>query len=499
MSGIEIAGLVLAAPGMVQMFFDIGEKIHKKMKNDKRTKDYARDLGKFLIDDGKAQVTRDLELAKGVLRDQTTRTDEKERISRVFNRALGQLKHIGSLVDIALGSELLWLRKRSMALKDLKDEVSDMRASLSEFHQLVMSLHTIATSEPLLLLEDQHFVLIGPEKDGDMLNATTCITRGRASSAVFPECPGNGRFILEAKHYTTYTMKPVKKDLRILSQKLAAASPDGGILPLLGFRDNPPRNEFQLVFSIPDGVGSIQTLDKAYSQAQPSLNFRIHLSSGLAEALLQTQRLGLVHKHIRPENILLLSTGDDAPPTVFLAGWQYARNVDGRVTKLIGESTWQRAIYQHPERQSDHVDNEYCMGHDIYSLGVCMLEILTWDPLAITTGDGDSQEVSMCQTYRATFALEELRNEEEEEKSDEERLMQNPQMVQRTLFRMAERLVPAAAGIRMRDLVWHCMTCLDEEATRGQFRISQERESKDVAIGFVDTVLRDIRRVMSVI
>ena len=43
------------------------------------------------------------------------------------------------------------------------------------------------------------------------------------------------------------------------------------------------------------------------------------------------------------------------------------------------------------------------------------------------------------------------------------------------------------------------MTCLDEEATRGQFQISQERESKDVAIGFVDTVLQDIRRVMSVI
>lgn len=499
MSGIEIAGLVLAAPGIIQMFFNIAEKIHGKMKNDKKMKEYARDLGKFLIDDGKAQVTRDLELAKGVLRDQTTRTDEKERISRLFNRAWDQLNHICSLVDIALGSELLGFRKRSVALKDLKDEVSDIRASLSEFHQLVMSLHTIATSEPLLLLEDQHFVLIGTEKDGHMLNATTCITRGRASSAVFPDCPGNGRFILEAKHYTTYTRKPIRKDLHILSQKLAAASPDSGILPLLGFRDNPPRNEFQLVFSIPDGVGSIQTLDKAYSQPQPSLNFRIHLCSGLAEALLQTQRLGLVHKHIRPENILLLSRGDDATPTVFLAGWQYARNVDGGVTKLIGESAWQRAIYQHPERQSEHVDDEYCMGHDIYSLGVCMLEILTWDPLAIITGEGDSQEVSICQTYRATFGQYKLGNETKEEKSDEERLMQNPQIVQRVLFRMAERLVPVAAGVRMRDVVWQCLTCLDEEVNRGQFQIYQERERKDVAIGFVDTVLRDIRRVMSVI
>lgn len=139
------------------------------------------------------------------------------------------------------------------------------------------------------------------------------------------------------------------------------------------------------------------------------------------------------------------------------------------------------------------------MGHDIYSLGVCMLEILTWDPLVITTGDGDSQEVSMCQTNRETFGQYELGNEAQEEKPDEERLMQNPKMVKRTLFRMAKRMVPVAAGIRMRDLVWQCMTCLDEETTRGQFQISEETESKDVAIVFVDTVLRDIRRVMSVI
>ena len=62
------------------------------------------------------------------------------------------------------------------------------------------------------------------------------------------------------------------------------------------------------------------------------------------------------------------------------------------------------------------------------------------------------RRVSMSQTYRATFAQDEFRNEAEEEKSDEERLMQNPHMVQRTLFRMAERLVPVAAGIRIETL-----------------------------------------------
>ncbi|KAG8423038.1 hypothetical protein J3459_009837 [Metarhizium acridum] len=57
MSGIEIAGLVLAGPGIVRIFSEIAEKIHDKMKKEKKMKEYAQDLGKFL-DDGKAQVSR---------------------------------------------------------------------------------------------------------------------------------------------------------------------------------------------------------------------------------------------------------------------------------------------------------------------------------------------------------------------------------------------------------------------------------------------------------
>jgi len=499
MSGIEIAGLLLAVPGIVQFFFNTAEKVHEKMKNDKRMKDYARDLGKFIIDDSRAQLSRDFELARGVLKDQNTRDDEKERISRLFSGALEQLQHMSDLTNIVLSSDALGFRKRSAALRDLKDKVTDIRTSMSEFHQLVMSLHTIAISEPSRLLEDQDFVLIGAVQDYEILNATAFLARGRLSRTLSSARPGDGRFLLEPKPYTTHNMRSVKKDLRILSQKLAGLDQGSGILPLVGFRDNPSSNEFQLVFAISGGGGSIQTLASVYRRPQPSLNFRIHLCSQLAEAVLQTHKLGLVHKHIRPENVLLFSKADDPFPTTYLSGWQYARNVDSGVTRLVGESLWQRLMYQHPERQSEHVEDEYCMGHDIYSLGVCMLEILTWDPLVTVSRGDDLQEASVSQSYRTMFNQYEFGQGTQEESTDAELLVQDPDTVQRILLRITETHVSAAAGERMRDLVSQCLTCLDKEANLGHFNLSQERGDKDVAVGFVDTVLKDIRRVMGAI
>lgn len=501
MSGFEIVGLLLAMPGIVQVFFQTGEKLHEKMKKNKKMNDYARDLSKFIIDDGRAQLSRDFELARGVLKDQSTRTDEKERINRLFSGALAQLQHMSDLANVVLSSEVLDFRKRSAALRDIKDKITDIRTSMSEFHQLVISLHTIAISESSLLLEDQDFVLTGAERDCHALNDIIFLARGQVSRSLSSASSGDGRFILESKPYTTRSIKSVKRDLRILSQKLAAADQQSGILPLVGFRDNPSRNEFQLVFGIPSGGGSMQTLGSIYGKPRPSLNFRIHLCGQLAEAVLQTHKLGLVHKHIRPENVLLFSMPheiitDEPFPTTFLSGWQYART-DGGVTRLVGESLWERAIYQHPERQSEHVEDEYCMGHDIYSLGVCMLEILTWDPLVITNGEGDLQEKSISQSYRASFNMCLHGQGTQEEPMDVEWLVQDSEMIQRTLLSMAQTLIPAAAGKRMRDLVSQCLTCLDGEAKT--FRVSQEREDKDVAVGFVDTVLKDIRWVMNAI
>ena len=97
--------------------------------------------------------------------------------------------------------------------------------------------------------------------------------------------------------------------MRALSRKLSAAERSVGIPPIVGFREVPEDQVFQLVFALPSNRSLTATLRSMYQQtcSQPSLNIRVDLCRQLAEAVLHTHRLGLVHKNIRPANIPLLS------------------------------------------------------------------------------------------------------------------------------------------------------------------------------------------------
>lgn len=505
MSGIEVIGLVLALPAVIQVFFQTGEKIHEIIKNDKHMKGYVQDLRKLVDIDGKAHLNRDFELAKGILKDQGIGKDEKDRINRLFSGALKQLEYIHGLADVVQNSNRLEYRKRSAALKDMKDKIIDFKDDMAQFHQLIISLHTISISESSLLLEDQDFVLTGPEQDRNLLNDGAILTKGRVSQLTMSASKAYEQFLLESKPYSRSSMLSIKSDVRFLSQRLAKADQDNGILPLLGFRNEYSKNQFQLVFAVPPSTGPIQTLEDFYETgySKPSLNTRTSMCCQLAEAVLQTHALGLVHKNIRPDNVLLSLAPQDEKTneshlTLYLSGWNYARDIDSKVTKLSGETEWQRAIYQHPERQKQHVEAEYCMGHDVYSLGVCMLEILLWDPLVVTN-ELDPDEASISRAFKAIFEQYENVQKEQSVEEDWENLVDNPGAVQRTMIQMCRSLVPGVAGMRLRDVVIECLTCLGGEADLGSFKFFQERDNKDTALDFIDTILRDIRRVMSAI
>jgi hypothetical protein len=55
-------------------------------------------------------------------------------------------------------------------------------------------------------------------------------------------------------------------------------------------------------------------------------------------------------------------------------GFENFRPADGN-TYLTGDSNWERDLYRHPTRQGLCLQETYKMQHDIYSLGVCLLEI----------------------------------------------------------------------------------------------------------------------------
>ena len=50
--------------------------------------------------------------------------------------------------------------------------------------------------------------------------------------------------------------------------------------------------------------------------------------------------------------------------------------------------TWTENLYRHPQRQGLQLETRYHVGHDIYSLGVTMLEVGLGVPFSSTADDG---------------------------------------------------------------------------------------------------------------
>ena len=139
---------------------------------------------------------------------------------------------------------------------------------------------------------------------------------------------------------------------------------------------------FELIFSAPQGFGapeSLRALLLSPSQEHP-LNERFEVAKQLANSVMFVHNAQFVHKNISPETVLLLKNDSATLGMPFLVGFEKFRLADGR-TYHIGDSLWQQNLYRHPTRQGLRPIEDYRMQHDIYSLGVCLLEIGMWSSL----------------------------------------------------------------------------------------------------------------------
>ncbi|KAF2201711.1 hypothetical protein GQ43DRAFT_480477 [Delitschia confertaspora ATCC 74209] len=126
------------------------------------------------------------------------------------------------------------------------------------------------------------------------------------------------------------------------------------------------------------------------------LEQRFELDRKIACAVMYVHVMQYVHKSIRPSNIVMFSkkaapgTVGSSPPgesknlgEPFLCGFETARH-DRATSDQRGDAHWRYNIYRHPKRQGLHPQERYTMNHDIYSLGVVLLEIGLWRPLLST-------------------------------------------------------------------------------------------------------------------
>jgi hypothetical protein len=239
----------------------------------------------------------------------------------------------------------------------------------------------------------------------------------------------------------------LESDVRALVRKLRAIDPARfSMLQCSGAqrkRSEAGSLRYELVFRFPKNAsGNTTSLATLIASAkQHSLSERLRVAQQLTRAVCYVHALDFVHKNIRPESVLAFEQNRTALGSVYLVGFEMFRRDDGS-TRLSGDSNWEKNVYRHPERQGDHPETAHLMQHDIYSLGVCLLEIGLWEPIIPLLTDAKRTRNAMEVQGPTLLPLKD---------------------VKRKFESLAKRSLSSVMGDQYRDVVVNCLTCLDDD------------------------------------
>lgn len=287
-----------------------------------------------------------------------------------------------------------------------------------------------------------------------------------------------------------------KKAVHDLVAIISQANPlKMGILQCRGFaRSSDPTNYFQLVYNYPSGFENPRSLrdllldENNKKGPLHSISDRFEFAKQLARAVLYVHSTGYVHKSIRPDTILLFEqeNADSAKryPRYFgrpyLLGFDQLRR-DGPHSNRVSDGEWQKDIYRHPTRQGLDPQKVYSMRHDIYSLGVVLLEVSLWNSFVLWDATQNvyiSSEHS-CKLLEKGFTKTPGRN------------FKSPKDIQSVLLKTAERQVRLSMGDKFASIVIDCLTCVDGNLL-GPWDDAENEDEVDVGIKFIESIIEKL-------
>jgi hypothetical protein len=267
-----------------------------------------------------------------------------------------------------------------------------------------------------------------------MLSGATPLPGSAVKTLPFPDVSG-GFYIVEERGYRGLesderesTIARIRDVAATLQQSNPARrdwmSEHTGIAHCVGFASNDQTKTLQLLFNTSDRAKTINSLRGLLLRPSPgtprptyTLNEKIQLARMVATAVLNTHNYRYVHKNIRPSNILCITDFKDgesrdlqspsnAPlPSelgrALLVGYSDARLYDAG-TRRVGPQQVGDEIYVHRSRgHQDAAQNKrHSFLHDVYSLGVCLLEIGLWESLLLPAGNSSDPWVPNVKAFR---------------------------------------------------------------------------------------------------
>ncbi|RWA09192.1 hypothetical protein EKO27_g5901 [Xylaria grammica] len=292
------------------------------------------------------------------------------------------------------------------------------------------------------------------------------------------ECPP------EAKTHT------VKRDLRDLARKLSHDSPRTfGLLSCKGVIEQvdataagtQARVTFTVVFRTPADLLDPRSLrDHLISGIEGmALSDKFDIARQMATSVSYVHTFGFVHKDVRPETVIVFTDPRaTSPPAAFLVGFGSSRKDEGK-TYRVGDDNWEKNLYRHPSRQGVRPDEEYTMQHDIYSLGVGLLEVGLSKSFVGYDAEGihpiSLQGIGAPSNNKSPWQPDALKNH---------------------LVSLAADDLPRYMGRRYAAVVKTCLTCLDPDNT--DFGDEQEFLDKDgvlVGVRYIEKVLSQLNAI----
>ncbi|KAI1635880.1 hypothetical protein F4809DRAFT_612265 [Biscogniauxia mediterranea] len=279
-----------------------------------------------------------------------------------------------------------------------------------------------------------------------------------------------------------------RENVRNLARKLKNADPT--TFRLLRCKhvivDREDSTSFKFVYVLPAHLAEPRSLRQVLLLADQKgggplpLSDRVQIAKDLATSVSYVHNFNFVHKSIRPENILLFSddgrgggassrssSTSSRPPETFLVGFENFRAADGP-TRMAGNADWEKDLYRHPSRQGAVPGAVYKMQHDIFSLGVCLLEVgmsKSFVTYRYPHPDPDPKPSSEGPLYADAIVGPELlllHHQQQRESSAEGRL--RAEALKDRLVEYARARLPGVVGARYAAAVVACLTCLDPDS-----------------------------------
>lgn len=288
----------------------------------------------------------------------------------------------------------------------------------------------------------------------------------------------------------------VIKDVRDLARKLTKTDPlSFNLLGCRGVVKTSPTPDtdgsdanlqaltFDFIFAIPQNFSNPRSLRNLLlcDCRQATLDKKVELARQLANSVAFVHSANFVHKNIRPENILVFEEEASSLGAAFLVGFEGFRMADGR-TYGHSEALWEKTLYRHPRQQGLLPNEYYLMQHDIYTLGVCLLEIGLWQSCVITNQDMEDAQPGCGLDLSGTHNINDR--------------LKRAFLVKDALVTAAQERLPITVGSRYAGVVVSCLTCLDED-NQGLGDESEFRDSDGVVIGvrYIEKILLELQQI----